>query len=189
MIKQKNNGKDWDLALVIKFIENEKIKLRMFLIQISINKKIKQIQKILQYLNKKIDFIKAKLFEILNIEIDETNILFIFNHHTLAQLTSFFCQEFAIPFIFFNYSKQNFMTNDFKEINYQNIIEQTSYKKNAKIWESSLNYEPLEYEEGYEEEEENANEDDESIVEDNEDYFLKKEDILNDEDFSISYFE
>ena len=191
IIKQKFNGKDWDAGLVIKYSENGKIKFRLFLLQISLNKTIKQILNILAFLDRKINFIKQKIFEILGIQIDETHILFIFNSSFLSSSTSDFLKQYKIPFIYFSFKKRVFMTNDKKEIDYNLLLEKTNFIKNWNSWKSSIYYELDKEDEMEVEEEEVCVEEEKNVNEDEDVYYISRKDECNtikDCDFSLEYF-
>ena len=140
-IKQKNNGEDWDLGIIKKFEENNKLKIRLFLIQISINKTIQKLQNILRFLDRKIKFIVKKIKYILGINVDCINILFIFNYQTINSQTTSFCNKYNIPYFYFNIPSKKLTTSENKEINIKEILASTSFNKNEKIWKLSLNHE------------------------------------------------
>ena len=192
IIKQKNNGKDWDAGLVIKYEEKGIIKYRLFLLQISINKTVKQIQNIIRFLDRKIKFIKEKIFSILGIQINEAHILFIFNHSTVSNITFKYCNNFKIPYIVFSYMEHNFVSDDYEKINYNILLDITNFNKNWEIWKKFADYEIYLMEKIEDEEEsfdikinENGEEDGEDI------YWLscpKEGNIITDKNFSLNYF-
>ena len=185
IIKQKNNGKDWDAGVVIKYEENGVIKFRLILLQISINKTIKQIQNIFLFLDRKLIFIKEKIFEILGIKINDTHILFIFNASTTSMDTHKFLNDFKIPFIVFSYKIHDFLSNNFEKINFNILLDETNFDKNWDRWKLSIDYELC-----FMEQEEDAEIfDDENEEEDV--YWLsclKEGNTIEDKNFSLEYF-
>ena len=137
VINQKQNGKDWDLAFVYKNAFNQII---LFLLQITVNKTVDDIKVILEYLDNKINVIKAKIYEILKIKINEVHILFIFKDSINNKTTSF-CSQFSIPFIYYDYLNKIFVDTNMKDIDYNNLLISTSYENNNIKWKNALNYE------------------------------------------------
>lgn len=185
IIKHKNNGKDFDAGLVVKRTENGQIKLRLFLLQISINKTIKQIKNIMLYLDRKINFIKEKILEILKIQINDIHILFIFNYSTLSQLSSSFCKKYRIPYIFFSFKKYNFVSDEFEDIKFENLINKTSFDQNWDLWKLSLNYEEFEEDKNNDEEDDKFSENYDSDEEVFEEESSDNGNIILDKDFFI----
>ena len=188
IIKQKNKGKDWDMALVMKCKEKEHTILRLILIQISINKTIKQIINILQFLDRKIKFIKRKIFRIMGININYTHILFIFNSFDTSPLTAIFCKEYEIPFIFFNPKKNNFISNKNKVINLNDLLIETSYLKHWDKWKECLNYEDNEEEKINDGKDENYEDNNNLSDEVYEEKILNDVNFIQDKHFSLDYF-
>ena len=174
LIKQKQNGKDWDFGL-IQIIDDI---INFCPIQVSINKKIKEIQEILRDFQNKNNFMKKKIKEILNIEIINTNILFILLKQFQNRKTLTFLEKYKIPYILFDLHLFCFL-ND-KEVKITNYIfnEETSFTINKKSWEDSIyeedniNYgkddNPINVEEDEEEEEEEEKEEEEKEEEEEE---------------------
>lgn len=136
MIIQKQNGKDWDLAILGKEENNDL--LNLCLLQISINKTIEEVIEILKYLDKKEKFIRAKIEEVLNIKINNTHILFVFLSQTQKIKTVWFLRKYGIPYIFYDIDSQNFIYENLDIINHINLNESTSFENNYKKWKKAL---------------------------------------------------
>lgn len=193
IIKQNNNGKNFDLAIVTRYEYNGEKRIRLYLLQISINKKIGDIKNILAFLDNKIKFIKRKLLEILGIQIDDVHFLLIFQHSMTKSDTLSFCLKYKIPFIFYNNNIHKFITKNLEEINYEKLLKETSFNNNYKFWKNSLNDEYCLIEE-----DDNCDLATEDIInsdlEDNDIYNAddKKffnDDIINNKNFSKEYFQ
>ena len=177
------------MALIIREGNNKRKIIRLFLIQISINKTIKKIQKILDFLDRKILFIKKKIFEILQVNIDEVHILFIFQGSTFEHSSFNFCNLYRIPFILYNHSIHNFISNNCKNVDYNKLLKETSFSKNKDRWKSSLEYNiDIIEEKDYEEEGDMDEEFEENdIYYDDEEF--EQNDVINNKNFSMSYFD
>ena len=130
LILQENfNGKDFDFVIC----QKSSNKMSLGVIQSSINKKIHQIKKIIQNLDKKKEFILTKfntIFPKLNFK--NFHILFIFSIQNQEINTIGFCKKFNIPFIFFDRKTLNFIDSNYQIINSFQFNEYTLYNKN---WE------------------------------------------------------
>ena len=137
-IIQKNNGKDWDMAFVNKSEIDKKIIINLYLIQISINIKIKEIQNIFNNISRKINYIKKKIFEILGIVIKKVYIFFIFNKSTLNPKKIPFFNKYKIPFIFYEHKIRNFVSKENIVIDFEKLKKESSFDEHVKDWELSL---------------------------------------------------
>ena len=148
------------------------------------------MQKILEFLDRKVKYIKKKIFEILRINIDEVHLLFIFQKSTFEFTKYVFCSKYNMPFILFNHKTNNFETKDLKCINYENLEKETSLEENFQIWKSALEYQNDNIEEDNNREitENMFNEDIEEEEESSEDENLNQDDIISNKDFSLNYF-
>ena len=139
IITQNQNGKDWDIAIIEKDKNNNNL-IRLCLVLISINKTINEIQIILENFFDKQKYIKKKIKEILNIEINETHILFVLMRKTQNTNTLFFLNEYKIPFIYYDIDTKSFIDEPIKYINSIKLDEKTLFNKNNLIWNESLKY-------------------------------------------------
>ena len=103
-----SNAKEWDLAFITR---NEKGEIELCLIQMSINKPVYKIQKMLTNFANKKNYIKDKIKIIYKIEIKYVNILFILSKQFQDKETTDFLDKFQIPYIYFNNENetQNFL--------------------------------------------------------------------------------
>lgn len=137
MITQRQNGKDWALSIITKKDDDPK-NIDMSLIQIGINKTIEQIQIIMEYFERKLNFIKRKINEILNIDIMNSHILFIFLKETQNGKTLEFLKKYNIPYIFFDLEKKSFVFDNKVKIKYFKLNDSTFFLKNCTKWKESL---------------------------------------------------
>jgi hypothetical protein len=94
-----NNSKEWDIGFIL---ENKHKKRDLCLGQISVNKSIKKIKEMFTDFPNKIKFIKAKIREIYDIEINYLNVLFILSNQWQNPITLEFLKKYKIPFILFD---------------------------------------------------------------------------------------
>lgn len=129
MIIQEQNGKNWDFSIIIKDDINNNI-INLFLVQVSINETIEEIKKIFQYFSKKKNFIIKKIKKILNIQINDIHILFIFLKQTQNQNTILFLKKYAIPYIYYDLDKIDFFNENDGIINHLQLNKITSFTEN-----------------------------------------------------------
>ena len=137
MIVQEQNGKDWDFSIIYKDDSNNNI-IHLYLVQVSINKNEEEIKIILQYFEKKKNFIIKKIEKILNIQVNVIHILFIFLKQTQNQKTISFLQKYKIPYIYYDLEKNDFFNENNEIINNFHLKEITSFTENKLNWELSI---------------------------------------------------
>ena len=134
IILNKQKAKDWDFGLIEEVNNN----INFCAIQVSINKTISKIKIMLSNFKNKKKFMKMKIKKILNINIDNTHILFILLRTTQNQETIEFLKKYKIPFIFYDIESNNFMNYNYENISYFLLNNKTSYVDNFFNWENSL---------------------------------------------------
>ena len=137
MIDQEQNGKDWDFSIIYKDDSNNNI-IHLYLVQVSINKNEEEIKIILQYFEKKKNFIIKKIEKILNIQVNVIHVLFIFLKQTQNQKTISFLQKYKIPYIYYDLEKGDFFNENNEIINNSHLKEITSFSENKLNWELSV---------------------------------------------------
>ena len=161
-----NNSKEWDIAFLMKNKEGE---IELCLIQISINKPIIKIQKMMANFKNKKNYIKKKIKMIYGIKINYVNILFILSKQLQDKKTIHFLNKYNIPYIYFNNKKgiQNFLYKDNSEITDFELGLEYHFTTNKEIIEKCLNYKKnnnTEFDDFSAEDENIQNEDDEDDV-------------------------
>ena len=181
IILTKQKTKDWDFGLIEEVNNN----INFCVIQISINKTISEIKNMLSNIKEKIKFMKMKIKEILNINIDNTHILFILLRTTQNKETIYFLKKYKIPFIFYDINSNNFMNDNYENISNFLLNNKTSYANNIINWKNSLidnsnknSKNELESEEEIEEEEESENNKQDTQKKNIEDIIYNKDIIL-----------
>ena len=134
-----NNSKEWDLAFIIKS-DNGKIKL--CLIQISVNITIKKIQIMLTNFINKQKYITYKIKEIYGIGIESTIILFILSKQLQNLETIEFLKKYDIPFIYFKHNEEpfDFRNRDNSPLKKFKLLPEHHYKTNKDKFDKSLTY-------------------------------------------------
>ena len=128
----------------------------------------------LKHLINKNNYIKQKIFEIYNIKINETHILFILSEEEQNTDTIEFLNKFQLPFIYFNNDENNYFKNKNHEyIKEFNLDVYTHFITNENLWNKAQLYKSDKNNEKKKEDNNNENyEDDDSS--------LESENVIND---------